>query len=181
MTFPYEAEARFRRLYADAYPDVLRFVQRRTDPGQAEDVVAEAFMVVWRRMRELPAIQDDARAWLFGIARNCLLNDHRAQRRRAAVTIRVAQGGADAQQRFDDGLVHRLDVAAAWPLLKPEEQETIALTLWDGLDSRQAGVVLGISAQAYRRRLSRARSALRALIDDPLVTAAHPQISEAQS
>lgn len=46
MTFPADAEDRFRRLYAEAYPDVLRFVQRRTDPDQAEDVAAEAFVVV---------------------------------------------------------------------------------------------------------------------------------------
>jgi len=180
MTFPSDAEDRFRRLYAEAYPDVLRFVQRRTGPDQAEDVAAEAFVVVWRRMRELPTTQDHARAWLFGIARNCLLNDHRAQRRRAAATIRVAHGGA-AMEGFDEGLVHRLDVAAAWPLLRAEEQEAIALALWDGLDSRQAGLVLGISAQAYRRRLSRARSALRVLLQEPPVTAVHPLVPEAQS
>jgi len=96
MTFSSDAENRFRLLYAEAYLDVLRFVQRRTGPNQAEDVTAEAFVVVWRRMGELPTTQDHARAWLFGIARNCLLNDHRAQRRRTAATIRVAQGGVAA-------------------------------------------------------------------------------------
>ena len=34
-------EHRFRPLYEDLYPDLLRFVQRRTDDGTAEDVVAE--------------------------------------------------------------------------------------------------------------------------------------------
>lgn len=131
-------------------------------------------------MRELPTTQDHARAWLFGIARNCLLNDHRARRRRSAATIRVSEGGAAAVDGFDEGLVHRLDVAAAWPLLRAEEQEAIALALWDGLDSRQAGCVLGISAQAYRRRLSRARSALRLLLQDPPVPAVNAQVSEAQ-
>lgn len=181
MTFHSEAEDRFRRLYAEAYPDVLRFVQRRTDPDQAEDVVAEAFTVVWRRMSELPPTQDHARAWLFGIARNCLLNDQRSRKRRAAANIRVAQGGSGAGRRFDEGLAQRLDVAAAWPLLKAKEQEAIVLALWDGLDSQQAGMVLGISPQAYRRRLSRARSALRVLIQEQPPTGAHPQISEARS
>ncbi len=181
MTFSSDAEDRFRLLYAEAYLDVLRFVQRRTGPDQAEDVTAEAFVVVWRRMGELPTTQDHARAWLFGIARNCLLNDHRAQRRRTAATIRVAQGGVAAVEGFDEGLVHRLDVAAAWPLLRAEEQEAIALALWDGLDSRQAGWVLGISAQAYRRRLSRARSALRVLLQEPPGTTVRPLVPEAQS
>jgi RNA polymerase sigma-70 factor (ECF subfamily) len=37
---------RFRALYADAYRDVLRFAQRRVDPSRAEDVTADAFLVV---------------------------------------------------------------------------------------------------------------------------------------
>lgn len=35
------------------YADLLRFVQRRAGPSPAEDVVADAFMVVWRRLDEL--------------------------------------------------------------------------------------------------------------------------------
>ncbi|MEU3452411.1 hypothetical protein ABZ671_02215 [Micromonospora sp. NPDC006766] len=40
-----DRELRFRALYAEAYLDVLRFAQRRVHPSQAEDVVADAFLV----------------------------------------------------------------------------------------------------------------------------------------
>ncbi|MDF2499059.1 MAG: putative polymerase sigma (70) factor, partial [Arthrobacter koreensis] len=50
-----DREARFRALYAAVYPDLLRFVQRRTGAGHAEDLVAETFLVVWRRFEDLPA------------------------------------------------------------------------------------------------------------------------------
>jgi RNA polymerase sigma-70 factor (ECF subfamily) len=63
---PDRAEA-FRALYESAYSDLLKFVQRRTETANAEDVVAEAFLIVWRRFSEVPAREDDARAWVFGI------------------------------------------------------------------------------------------------------------------
>jgi Sigma-70 region 2 len=70
MTTPHrQREERFRSLYADAYEDVLRFVQRRVHAAHAEDVVAEAFLVAWRRFEDAPRLPGDRRAWLFGIAR----------------------------------------------------------------------------------------------------------------
>ncbi|MFI6513799.1 RNA polymerase sigma factor [Streptosporangium sp. NPDC050855] len=52
-------------MYRREYVDVLRFVQRRTEPDRAEDVVHEAFVVAWRRIDEIPPRPLDARAWLF--------------------------------------------------------------------------------------------------------------------
>ena len=62
--------------------DVLRFAQRRVHPSHAEDVVAEAFLVAWRRLDDAPPRSADLRAWLFGITRNHLLNARRGQDRR---------------------------------------------------------------------------------------------------
>ena len=49
-----DARHRFADLYRAQYADVVRFVQRRVDAGAAEDVVADVFLVVWRRVAELP-------------------------------------------------------------------------------------------------------------------------------
>ncbi|HEX4812221.1 MAG TPA: sigma factor [Nonomuraea sp.] len=77
-------------MYEKVYPDLLRFVQRRAHPDHAEDVVADAFLVVWRRLDELPRFHDDARAWVFGITRNLLLNQQRGEQRRRALGVRLA-------------------------------------------------------------------------------------------
>ena len=55
-------EQRYRAIFTDAYADVLRFVRRRCDADRAEDVTAQAFLVAWRRVAELPTRADDARA-----------------------------------------------------------------------------------------------------------------------
>ncbi|MCO8275881.1 sigma-70 family RNA polymerase sigma factor [Actinoplanes sp. TRM 88003] len=153
-----DREARFRLLYADAYADVLAFAQRRGHPSHAEDVVAEAFLVVWRRFEDAPRRRDDARAWIFGIARHCLLNAQRGQGRQEALTVRISAVPPDGPGEPSAELI---DLAAAWKQLSPAEQETLALTVFEDLTSAQAARVLGISAATYRIRLMRARRALR--------------------
>lgn len=128
--------------------------------------MADAFLVVWRRLDDLPTEHGDARAWIFGMARQCLLNDRRGERRRVALAVRVADTGAPTSPDPDpDLLSRRLDLATAWPRLTAADQETIALTAWDGLTGPEASAVLGISPVAYRLRLSRARRALRRHLD----------------
>lgn len=157
-------EARFRELFEDAYLDVLRFVQRRLGPdlvtAAAEDVVADSFLVAWRRADTLPADPGEARAWLFGIARHCLLNQARSYRRQDALGVRLADTTRHAPDAADLA-VNRADLTRAWARLTPGEQEALALTVLDGLTSAQAGAALGISPGAYRLRLSRARATLR--------------------
>ena len=166
-TSPQEREQRFREIYDAAYVDLLRFVRRRVDPTRAEDVVGDVMLVAWRRLDDVPADLSSARAWLFGVARRTIQNARRRDTRHDAVAVRLADvhlGLADAEQHLDL-VAHRADVAAAWPLLSALHQEAIALSVLDGLAAPEAAAVLGISATAFRLRLSRARRVLRRLVD----------------
>ncbi|BCY10391.1 hypothetical protein L3i22_054790 [Actinoplanes sp. L3-i22] len=154
-------------MYADTYPHVLRFAQRRVHPSHAEDVAADAFLVAWRRLDQAPPGAADLRAWLFGITRNCLLNTRRGLGRQDALAVRIAVVGTPAgiAASEEDATAQRLDLAAAWGRLSAREQETLALTVFDQLSSARAATVLGISAASYRLRLLRARRALRRHLD----------------
>ncbi len=159
-------EARFRAIYEATYDDLLRFAQRRVHPTHAEDVAADAFLVAWRRLEEMPVEVEDARPWLFGVARATMLNHRRGDRRRDALAVRLADpSGAGGSDAVDDLAASRLDLAAGWARLTEAEQEAISLTVWEGLTSAQAGAVLGCTATAYRIRLSRARRSLRRHLD----------------
>ncbi len=164
-----DREARFRAIYADAYGDVLRFAQRRVHPSHAEDAAADAFLVAWRRFDDVPKRPDDARAWLFGVARNCLLNTLRGQGRRNALSVRLAEtaplSGGLADGLDADLVARRIDLAAAWRRLSETDQEALSLAVFEDLTSPQAARVLGISPVSYRLRLLRARRALRRQLD----------------
>jgi len=155
---------RFAALYEHNYADVLRFLVRRTTTEAAEDVAHEAFLVAWRRLDIVPETAVDARAWLFKTARNCLLASYRGQSQRNALAVRLAQV-SDAVEPGDESWGALVDVSRAWDQLSDQQQETISLAAFDGLESAEAGRVLGISAATYRLRLFRARNALRAALN----------------
>lgn len=156
-------EHAFVALYEREYGDVLRFVQRRAHPDHAEDVAAEAFLVAWRRLADLPRGEEAGRAWVFGIARNVLLNQRRGQQRQQALGIRLADHAAVQQQSTEDPAqaTLRTDLQRVWTRLSAVHQEALSLAIFEDLDSVAAAEVLGVSAVAYRLRLSRARRALR--------------------
>lgn len=62
------ANARFRNLYEEYYDAMRDYCLRRLPSDDTNDALAEIFMVVWRRLNSVPD-GDQARLWLFGVAR----------------------------------------------------------------------------------------------------------------
>ena len=80
------AQIRYGRLYRDQGRAVLAYALRRVgDPEDAADVVAETFLVAWRR---IDAVPDHELPWLFGVARKVIANQRRGERRLASLTHR---------------------------------------------------------------------------------------------
>jgi DNA-directed RNA polymerase specialized sigma24 family protein len=77
-------EPRFHTLYENCYQAIYACVLRRTTAGHDDvpDIVAEVFVVAWRRRHVIPEPPED-RLWLYGVARR-VLHDHerRVSRRR---------------------------------------------------------------------------------------------------
>lgn len=158
-------EHSFRTVYEATYADLVRFVQRRSHHDHAEDIVSEAFLVVWRRFDEAPSQLDDVRAWVFGITRHLLLNDRRSDQRRRALGVRLTLTTTAVVEDGSLGVVDRVDLGRAWRLLSDTHQEVLALAVFEELRAPQAALVLAISPVAFRLRLSRARRALRLHLD----------------
>ncbi len=156
MTAIDDRKERFRQVHAQTYPDLLRFVERRVPPADAEDVVATVFLTAWRRYADIP---EDARPWLFGVARGVMANQTRGWLRRRALDVRLV--GED--RPVDDhstATATRVDMARAWCAQRPADQETLALVLFDGLTVEQAADVVGCRPSTFAMRLSRARQRL---------------------
>ena len=147
-------EALFRRHYRD----VAAYVRRRAEPDLAEDVVAETFLVAWRRLDDVP---DDARPWLLGVARKALSTQRRARARRRSLLEKLAS------QPLPRGteLPENLGVADALARLSERDREALTLVAWDGLSPTEAAAVVGQSAVAFRVRLHRAKRRLRRRIE----------------
>jgi Sigma-70 region 2 len=70
--------------------------------ADAEDAVAEVFLIAWRRLEDVPA-GDQARPWLYAAARRVLANQARAAVRRSRLTEKLSAQRAVGQG--DDGLL----------------------------------------------------------------------------
>ena len=164
-----EDEDRFRRAYAGNFAALLAYALRRAaQPEDAADVVAETFLVAWRRRQEMPA-GDEARLWLYGVARRVLANQARGGVRRERLGERLRQR-ITAAVAADPGseVPERLAVQGALARLGELDREVLMLTVWEGLEPREAAAVLRVSPAAVRTRLSRARARLRELVgNDP--------------
>jgi RNA polymerase sigma factor (sigma-70 family) len=157
-----EPHAVFDRLYREFGPDVLAFCRRRVPPELADDATAETFLVVWRRLSEVPR---SPRGWLLGIARLTLANQRRSVRRRDALIERLGWERSAERTSADP----RPLIEALGRLSEPD-QEALLLSAWDGLNSREAAQVLGCTPAAFRLRLHRARRRLeRVLATEPSV------------
>ncbi|HEX6780986.1 MAG TPA: sigma-70 family RNA polymerase sigma factor [Solirubrobacterales bacterium] len=153
------AEVRFRRLYADHGREILGYALRRvSDPEDAADVVAETFLVAWRRADEVPP-GEQARLWLYGVARRALANQRRGERRRERLGERLRADLAPALAEPPDPPDPA--VLAALESLEPEDREVLRLSAWEELSPSEVAKALGISAVAARSRLHRARRRLR--------------------
>jgi RNA polymerase sigma-70 factor, ECF subfamily len=143
---------RFEELFIQTAPSVLAFARRRVSSSEADDVLAETFLIAWRRLADLP---DEPLPWLYGAARRVIANQRRSTQRRKDLDIRLRTGVRDASEPVDSS-----EVLEALGRLGEADRYALTLTAWEGLGSKEAAVVLGCSYAAFRVRLARARRRL---------------------
>jgi len=162
-------ENEFEQLYADHWREVLGYALRRTgSPSDAADVASEVFLVVWRRRDEVPG-HDDFRPWLYGVARNVLLNHRRGERRRerlgALLLSAVDEQHPDTADVVVDRDQHQALIDAVGGLPEPD-RELVTLVSWDGLSPTEAAMALQTNPVTARVRLHRGRKRLRASLEE---------------
>jgi RNA polymerase sigma-70 factor, ECF subfamily len=154
---------RMEQLVDDHHVALLGYARRRTaQPADAADVVCDVMVVAWRRLEAIPP-GDEARLWLYGVARNVLANHHRSASRRSRLGERLRAHlehltvpGADETSTDE-----HLPIRQALDRLRPADRELLTLTAWEGLTPAEIATVLDEDPGTIRVRLHRARTRLR--------------------
>lgn len=153
---------RVAALYEAHAGRLAAYALRRTGAADAADVVAETFLVAWRRHGEIPD-EPESLPWLYGVARKVLANQHRSTDRRGRLHDRLATQFVDAAA--DMARVEESErfgrVASALARLSDDDAELLRLTAWEGLTPTEIAAVMGLQPNAVRQRLHRARRRLR--------------------
>jgi len=152
---------RFTALYRAQHSLVRDFARRRVGADLAQEIVAETFLVAWRRINDIPPAPIP---WLYRTALYEIANQRRRQekalRLRAALVESHVSGGTEGDSSDLADLAEA--VATAFATLQPRDQEILRLAAWEQLSAAEAATVLECSVSAYRMRLHRARSRLAA-------------------
>ena len=149
-------------LHRDHAGAVRAYARRRIGRDEADDVVADVFVVAWRRRAELP---DAPLPWLYGVARNCVANALRSSGRYRRLLHRLAHHQTVHRTHITEGPA--TDSSLAWihdamARLTEADREILRLTAWEQLDISEVATALGCSDRAAAMRLHRARGRLRA-------------------
>jgi RNA polymerase sigma-70 factor (ECF subfamily) len=163
-----DEQAEFEILFRETRAPLLAYFTRRVPADDAGDLLADVYLVAWRKRADLPP-GEERRLWLYGVARR-LLAEHRR-------TLLPWPEGEPVD--VDEGPSPTADdergatVRSALASLSDLDRELVTLTTWERLTPADAARVVGITAGTARVRLHRARArlarhpGLRALLDDP--------------
>ncbi len=158
--------AAFGDLYERYLHTIYRYVLYRvSDVAEAEDLTETTFLKAWQaladyRMRDVPF-----NAWLYRIAHNVIVDQHRARKETLSldqhVEIRDETAGPEDRLGWHESVQ---SLTLALQQLSPAYQQVLALRFISGLSHAETGRVLGRSEEAVRVLQHRALNTLRTLL-----------------
>jgi RNA polymerase sigma-70 factor (ECF subfamily) len=142
------------------------------DRGQAEDIVQEAYLAVWRRAGTFDPSRGSARAWLLSIVHNASIDRRRGRFRHQQSEVDIDDFAYRlAGEDVWDEVSRRIEgeqVRRALATLPPEQRETLELAYFGGLTqaeiAERTGQPLGTVKSRARLGLRRLDGLLRAAI-----------------
>ena len=159
-----DADDELTRLFERYAPRLRGYARRHAGASEADDLVAEAFVVAFRRWHDLPTEDAEVWAWLVATVRRLTANQRRRRTTRERYVIDALREGwrLTSIGSHEDAIAEREECLAALAALSESDRELLLLIAWEGLSAVEAAHVLGIRANALAVRLYRARQRLAA-------------------
>lgn len=159
-------EELFRRLFAEQYASLFRYLQRLTgDADVAEDLTQEVFVRLYQR----GAMPDDVRGWMAAVAHNLLRDEKRTGKRRLqlmqARPLDLHRGiavSADERVLADE---RRKSVRQALDKLNERDRRMLLLR-HEGYSYREIAQAVGVSETSVGTLMVRATSAFHAAFEE---------------
>lgn len=124
------------------------------DPGLAEDAVHEAFLRIARHLPRFKALSEQESRYLcLAIAKNAALNLRRDRGEACPLAEDLPSAAADPSLG--------MDLTGAIAALEDSHRQVVLLRLHYGFNTAETARLLGITRDAVRGRLKRARGILR--------------------
>lgn len=173
------AEDGVREAYAAHGAELYRFALRGLGDGAlAQDVVQETFLRAWRARERFDPQVAGLRAWLFGIARNVVIDLHRARTARPWLEdltdpghlAEAAERGASTPQDDWDAVLRGWLVEEALARLGDDHRHALEHCYLADRPYDEVASELGIPVSTLRSRVFYGLKALRVVMEEMEVT-----------
>ncbi|MEU8105633.1 RNA polymerase sigma factor [Nonomuraea muscovyensis] len=161
----------FALLYDRYFKEVYRYLAARLGSEQAEDLVADAFLLAFDGRRGFDPQRGTVRSWLFGIATNVVARHRRREGRRLNALSKIA--AEDSADGHEDRVTSQLAAQASRPELvrglkglAKGDRDVVFLLVFGGLGYEEIATALDIPAGTVASRINRARKKLRKTLGD---------------
>lgn len=162
--------ALMRVLYDEHAAALWRYAMRLTgDRARSEDVVQETLLRAWQHPEVVGDGERSARAWLFTVARNMIIDERRSARFRNEVGTLETAPEETAPNEVDSAL-DRLLIGDAMAQLSAEHRAVIRRSYYLGWSTAQIAADLDIAEGTVKSRLHYAIRALRLTMQEMGVT-----------
>lgn len=168
--------AMMRVLYDEHAAALWRYALRLTgDQARAEDVVQETLLRAWRHPNVTTDVERSARAWLYTVARNLIIDERRSARFRNETDTpdmeRVAdRAGLEAGPDEVNTALDRMLLSSALSQLSDEHRAVVRRAYYQGWTTGQIADDLHIPEGTVKSRLHYAVRALRLNLQEMGVT-----------
>jgi RNA polymerase sigma-70 factor (ECF subfamily) len=155
-------------LYDEHAAALWRHARRLTgDEARAQDVVQETLLRAWQHPEVVGDNERSARAWLFTVARNMIIDESRSARFRRELSTPDDVGAFEGACPDEvDAALNRLLIGDALARLTPEHREVVRRSYYQGWTTAQIAADLGIADGTVKSRLHYALRALRLALSE---------------
>lgn len=161
--------SRFGEIFDRYFATIHAYLTRRLDRSRADDLTGEVFRVAFDTRARYDPDLGGVRPWLYGIANNVLRRHLRDGERAERAWARLpAPAHTDDTGRLDEQLDAQLRSALlqqALDRLLPADREALVLFAVEELTYSEIAAVMDTPIGTVRSRISRARSQLRAHLE----------------
>ncbi|GIM93020.1 RNA polymerase sigma factor [Paractinoplanes toevensis] len=153
---------RMHHLHQTHSRPLLRFIRTltRSEPGAAEDLLQETMLRAWRNIHMIPSETENARRWLFTVARRTAIDSLRMRNTRP---VEIGMPDMTTKPTTDDAIDMALathELRRAYAALSEAHRVVLTEIYLRGRTADELSVELGVPVGTVK---SRAHYAVRAL------------------